>query len=96
MTGVRVSRPPLARQTHRFDRELTFDITHCPGHSPGGVMFFGRVRFAHVGDVLFNGSVAHRSARRQLPPDQSITQLLPLGDDVLHLRSGAGSSIQNG
>ena len=38
--------------------ELTFDILHCPGHSPGSVVFFNKdMRFAHVGDVLFSGSV---------------------------------------
>ena len=38
--------------------DLTFDILHCPGHSPGSVVFFNKeLRFAHVGDVLFNGSV---------------------------------------
>jgi glyoxylase-like metal-dependent hydrolase (beta-lactamase superfamily II) len=38
--------------------DLTFDILHCPGHSPGSVVFFNKeLRFALVGDVLFNGSV---------------------------------------
>ena len=38
--------------------ELTFDILHCPGHSPGSVVFYNKeMRFAHVGDVLFSGSV---------------------------------------
>ncbi|MDU3047101.1 MBL fold metallo-hydrolase, partial [Bradyrhizobium sp.] len=33
--------------------ELVFDILHCPGHSPGSVVFFNKaMRFAHVGDVL--------------------------------------------
>src|SRR5580698_5538688 len=37
---------------------LTFEVLHCPGHSPGSVVFFAReLRFAHVGDVLFSGSV---------------------------------------
>ena len=37
---------------------LQFDIFHCPGHSPGSVVFFNKeLRFAHVGDVLFAGSV---------------------------------------
>ncbi|UTD27192.1 MBL fold metallo-hydrolase [Bradyrhizobium sp. WD16] len=66
--------------------ELTFQILHCPGHSPGSVVFFNpQMRFAVVGDVLFNGSVG----RTDLPGGshaallQSITEkLLPLGDDV--------------
>ena len=35
-----------------------FDVFHCPGHSPGHVVFYSpEARFAIVGDVLFNGSV---------------------------------------
>src|SRR6267378_110335 len=78
--------------------ELTFDILHCPGHSPGSVAFFNKeMRFAHVGDVLFNGSVG----RTDLPGGshatliKSITdKLLPLGDDVGFICGhGPGSSI---
>ena len=64
----------------------TFEIFHCPGHSPGSVVFFNRaMRFAHVGDVLFRGSIG----RTDLPGgdhDALInainTKLLPLGDDI--------------
>ena len=78
--------------------ELTFDILHCPGHSPGSVVYFNaEMRFAHVGDVLFNGSVG----RSDLPGGnhatliKSITEkLLPLGDDVSFICGhGPGSSI---
>ena len=78
--------------------ELAFDILHCPGHSPGSVVYFNsEMRFAHVGDVLFNGSVG----RTDLPGGShetlihSITQkLLPLGDDVGFICGhGAGSSF---
>jgi glyoxylase-like metal-dependent hydrolase (beta-lactamase superfamily II) len=66
--------------------ELVFDILHCPGHSPGSIVFFERsMRFAQVGDVLFNGSIG----RTDLPGGnhaqlmRSIREkLLPLGDDV--------------
>jgi hydroxyacylglutathione hydrolase len=62
-----------------------FDVLHCPGHAPGHVCYINKAaRFAHVGDVLFNGSVG----RTDLPGGNheqliaSITQkLLPLGDD---------------
>jgi hydroxyacylglutathione hydrolase len=65
---------------------LTFEVLHCPGHSPGSVAFFAReLRFAHVGDVLFSGSVG----RTDLPGGNHATliksiadKLLPLGDDV--------------
>lgn len=78
--------------------ELAFDILHCPGHSPGSVVFFNRdMRFAHVGDVLFNGSVG----RTDLPGGDHATlinsiktKLLPLGDDVGFICGhGPGSNI---
>lgn len=37
---------------------VRFDILHCPGHSPGSVVFIQpEMKFAFVGDVLFNGSI---------------------------------------
>ncbi|MBV8700642.1 MBL fold metallo-hydrolase [Bradyrhizobium sp.] len=77
---------------------LGFDILHCPGHSPGSVVYFNaELRFAHVGDVLFNGSVG----RTDLPGGDHATlirsikkKLLPLGDDVGFICGhGAGSTI---
>jgi hydroxyacylglutathione hydrolase len=64
----------------------TFEIFHCPGHSPGSVVFFNKLqRFALVGDVLFRGSIG----RTDFPygdHDALIhaikTKLFPLGDDV--------------
>lgn len=36
----------------------TFEVMHCPGHSPGSVVLVNRPqRFALMGDVLFQGSV---------------------------------------
>ena len=78
--------------------ELTFDILHCPGHSPGSVVFVNKeMRFALVGDVLFAGSVG----RTDLPGGDHATliasitdKLLPLGDDVGFICGhGPGSSI---
>ena len=100
MTGVRNFAPDrwLAEGDQVSIGELTFDILHCPGHSPGSVVFYNKeMRFAHVGDVLFAGSVG----RTDLPGGshetliQSITQkLLPLGDDVGFICGhGPGSSI---
>jgi glyoxylase-like metal-dependent hydrolase (beta-lactamase superfamily II) len=65
---------------------LKFDVLHCPGHSPGSVVFFNAAeRFAISGDVLFAGSVG----RTDLPGGDHATliksikdKLLPLGDDV--------------
>ncbi|MBN8973433.1 MAG: MBL fold metallo-hydrolase [Rhizobiales bacterium] len=100
MTGVRNFTPD--RWLNEGDKvalgEMTFEILHCPGHSPGSVVFFNReMRFAHVGDVLFNGSVG----RTDLPGGsharliQSITdKLLPLGDDVQFICGhGPGSTF---
>jgi len=66
--------------------ELTFDVLHCPGHSPGSIVYFNPdERLAIVGDVLFAGSIG----RSDLPGGhhgqllKSISdKLLPLGDDV--------------
>jgi len=78
--------------------ELTFQILHCPGHSPGSVVFFNPdMRFALMGDVLFNGSVG----RPDLPGGshatliKSITdKILPLGDDVGFICGhGPGSTV---
>jgi hydroxyacylglutathione hydrolase len=62
------------------------DVLHCPGHSPGSIVYFNPVqRLAIVGDVLFAGSIG----RTDLPGGdyqqliESIKdKLLPLGDDV--------------
>ncbi len=64
----------------------TFEVLHCPGHSPGHLVYFDReLRFAISGDVLFAGSIG----RTDLPGgDHSALinsirdKLLPLGDDV--------------
>jgi glyoxylase-like metal-dependent hydrolase (beta-lactamase superfamily II) len=67
--------------------ELTLDVIHCPGHTPGHVVFFhAPSRFAIVGDVLFQGSIGRTDFPRGNHQDliNSITQRLwPLGEDVL-------------
>jgi len=100
MTGVRNFAPDrwLSEGDSVSIGDLEFDIFHCPGHSPGSVVFFNKqLRFAHVGDVLFAGSVG----RTDLPGgshatliNSILTKLLPLGDDVGFICGhGAGSSI---
>ena len=75
-----------------------FEILHCPGHSPGHVVFYSsELKFAHVGDVLFQGSVG----RTDLPGgdhDALISsikdKLLPLGDEISFLCGhGQGSTF---
>lgn len=76
----------------------SFDVYHCPGHAPGHVVFHNKeARFAHVGDVLFQGSIG----RTDLPGgnhEQLIAsikdKLFPLGDDVSFICGhGPGSTI---
>jgi hydroxyacylglutathione hydrolase len=66
--------------------ETEFEVRHCPGHTPGHVIFFHReARFAQVGDVLFQGSVGRSDFPRgdHATLIESITgKLWPLGDDV--------------
>lgn len=72
-----------------------FDILHCPGHSPGHVVYWNKIRkFIVMGDVLFKKSVGRTDL-----PGGSITMLIhsiktklfPLGDDILFL-PGHGST----
>jgi glyoxylase-like metal-dependent hydrolase (beta-lactamase superfamily II) len=66
--------------------EITLEVRHCPGHTPGHIIFYdASSRLALVGDVLFAGSIGRtdfpmgdyetliRSIRRRL---------WPLGSDV--------------
>ncbi len=65
---------------------VEFDVIHCPGHTPGHVVFYQpQDKIAIVGDVLFKGSIGRtdfpRGDHQQLIT--SITQRLwPLGEDV--------------
>jgi hydroxyacylglutathione hydrolase len=65
---------------------LTLDVYHCPGHTPGHVVFHhAPSNLAIVGDVLFQGSIGRtdfpRGNHQQLI--DSITQKLwPLGGDT--------------
>jgi hydroxyacylglutathione hydrolase len=65
---------------------ITLDVLHCPGHTPGHIVFFHPPeRLAIVGDVLFRGSIG----RTDFPRGDHATlirsireKLWPLGDDV--------------
>jgi len=80
--------------------EHEFQVLHCPGHTPGHVVFVNTVaRIALVGDVLFRGSVG----RTDFPYgdhaaliDAIKTKLLPLGDDIgFACGHGPGSTFGN-
>jgi len=66
---------------------LELEVRHCPGHTPGHVVFFhAPSRLVIVGDVLFNGSIG----RTDFPRGDHATllrsireQLFTLGDDVV-------------
>jgi glyoxylase-like metal-dependent hydrolase (beta-lactamase superfamily II) len=64
----------------------TFSVLHCPGHTPGHVVYFhARERLAFVGDVLFAGSIGRTDFPRgdHAALIRSIREkLFPLGDDV--------------
>ena len=66
--------------------QTTWEVRHCPGHTPGHVIFFNRAaRFAQVGDVLFQGSVGRTDFPMSDPPAlirAIVEKLWPLGDDV--------------
>jgi glyoxylase-like metal-dependent hydrolase (beta-lactamase superfamily II) len=75
-----------------------FAVLHCPGHTPGHVVFYNQAaRFAHVGDVLFQGSVGRTDFPYGDPAAllRAINdKLLPLGDDVSFVCGhGPGSTI---
>ncbi len=65
---------------------LTLDVIHCPGHTPGHVIFHhAPSNFAIVGDVLFQGSIGRTDfpmGNHQDLLDAITGKLWPLGDDT--------------
>lgn len=89
--------PPVERywedgETYRVG-ELSFEVLHCPGHTPGHVVLFEMSeRKVFVGDCLFAGSIG----RTDLPGGSGeqlmnslLNKIMPLGDDVV-VYSGHG------
>jgi len=100
MTGIRNVVPDrfLAEGDDvRLGRQ-SFAVLHCPGHTPGHLVFVNREkRFAQVGDVLFRGSIGrtdfpygdHAALIRAIRE-----KLLPLGDDFSFICGhGPGSTL---
>lgn len=79
--------------------DLVLDVIHCPGHTPGHVIFYHEPsKLAVVGDVLFQGSIGRTDFPRGNHQDliDAITQKLwPLGDDVTFI-PGHGPTSQFG
>lgn len=93
--------PPPDRDLAHGDRltfgDLTLDVRHAPGHSPGGVVFVGD-REALVGDCVFAGSIG----RTDLPGGDTRTllqsiraQILTLPPDtILHPGHGPQTTVE--
>ena len=88
----------LIEGDHVSFSEHRFDVLHCPGHTPGHVVYVNHAaKFALVGDVLFQGSVG----RTDFPYGDHTAlisaikdKLLPLGDEFQFLCGhGPGSTI---
>jgi len=66
--------------------EQTLKVLHCPGHTPGHIVFFyDEQKVAWVGDVLFQGSIGRTDFPRGNAEElvASIREkLFPLGDDI--------------
>jgi glyoxylase-like metal-dependent hydrolase (beta-lactamase superfamily II) len=100
MSGVRNVLPDrwLAEGDEVQVGAQAFAVLHCPGHTPGHVVFVSQAaRFAIVGDVLFQGSIGrtdfpygdHAALIRAIKE-----KLFPLGDDLAFICGhGPGSSI---
>jgi glyoxylase-like metal-dependent hydrolase (beta-lactamase superfamily II) len=73
---------------------VTLEVLHCPGHTPGHVVFYQpEARLAFVGDVLFRGAIGRTDFERgdHAALIRSIRdKLWPLGDDVRFV-SGHGA-----
>jgi hydroxyacylglutathione hydrolase len=100
MSGVRNVLPDrwLAEGDEVRIGDHVFKVLHCPGHTPGHVVFVNRqARLAIVGDVLFAGSIG----RTDFPYGDHAAligaikdKLLPLGDDFSFICGhGPGSTI---
>ncbi|MBV5299595.1 MAG: MBL fold metallo-hydrolase [Rhodoferax sp.] len=69
--------------------QCTLQVRHCPGHTPGHVVFYSvEAKRAFVGDVLFAGSIG----RTDFPQGDHNTliasirqRLWPMGDDTVFI-----------
>jgi glyoxylase-like metal-dependent hydrolase (beta-lactamase superfamily II) len=66
--------------------ELVLDVRHCPGHTPGHVVFHHpQSKLAIVGDVLFKGSIGRWDfpmGNHQQLVDSITNKLWPMGNDT--------------
>jgi glyoxylase-like metal-dependent hydrolase (beta-lactamase superfamily II) len=76
--------------------DLVLDVYHCPGHTPGHVVFHhAPSKLAIVGDVLFQGSIGRTDfplGHHQDLIDAITQKLWPLGDDTVFIPGHGGIS----
>ncbi len=97
LRGVTPDRWLTEGEAVKLDHHV-FEVLHCPGHTPGHIVFVNRAAgLAVLGDVLFQGSVGrtdfpygdHAALIRSIGD-----KVLPLGDEVVFLCGhGPGSTI---
>ena len=67
----------------------TLQVRHCPGHTPGHVVFHSpQAQRAFVGDVLFAGSIGRTDfplGNHAQLIDSIVTRLWPMGDDTVFI-----------
>lgn len=67
----------------------TLDVHHCPGHTPGHVVFYSKeAKRAFVGDVLFAGSIGRTDFPQGNHADLIASirgRLWPLGNDTVFI-----------
>ncbi|WP_326536008.1 MBL fold metallo-hydrolase [Pseudorhodoferax sp.] len=65
------------------------DVRHCPGHTPGHVVFHAPgIQRAFVGDVLFAGSIGRTDfpqGNHQQLLDSIVQRLWPMGDETVFI-----------
>ncbi len=67
--------------------EEVFEVRHCPGHTPGHVVFYNQKHdFVIVGDVLFDGSIG----RTDFPRGDHATLLQSIREQLLSLPDETG------
>jgi hydroxyacylglutathione hydrolase len=69
--------------------QVALHVRHCPGHTPGHVVFHDPVsKRAFVGDVLFAGSIGRTDfpgGHHQTLIDSITQRLWPMGDDTIFI-----------
>lgn len=69
--------------------EETVHVRHCPGHTPGHVVFHApQIQRCFVGDVLFAGSIGRTDfpqGNHQQLIDSIEQRLWPMGDDTIFI-----------